>query len=464
MKTELNIKWEECVDVIKNNVTEQQYDTWFSRLIPQSFDGGKLVLGVPNKFVYEILEEHYVGLLYKVITKVFGQNVQLGYCFVSCSEDAAATEDSSDMKSHSVSMSGDACDVRDESSQAACTAFDSHLCSNYTFDNFIEGDSNRLARSVGEAIALNPAQTFNPLFIYGPSGCGKTHLVNAIGWGVKKNHPELRVLYLSAHLFTVQYQKAVCENKVNDFIGFYQTVDVLIIDDVQELSGKQGTQNTFFHIFNHLHINNKQIILTADCPPVAIKGLEDRLLTRFKWGLQAEMEAATKTLRRDILSFKADVLQVRLSEEMKEYIAENVTNSIRDLEGVLHSLMAYSGIYKCDVDMAMIDRVLPKFVDMSRTSVTMETIKKTVCAHYKVSEAELCSQTRRQPISHIRQIVTYLASRMTEDSTLQIGKQLGGRNHSTILHSIKAIETLIQSNDEARRELELLEEKISRTK
>lgn len=289
MKEALKIQWAECIDEIKNHISSQQYDTWFACIAPSEFKENRLILTVPTLFVSRYIEEKYLDLMTRVINKVFGPGVDVVYQ-VGCADAPSAEE--------SVAETG----ITDNSKAEAQTAqptvcvaeFNSQLCGQYSFDNFIEGDSNRLARSVGQAIAMNPAKTFNPFFIYGPSGCGKTHLVNAIGQYTKQLHPEMRVLYMSAHLFYVQYANATKENKLPDFINFYQTIDMLIIDDVHELSGKTATQNTFFHIFNHLHLNNKQLIFTADRPPVEITGLEERLLTRFKWGFRQKSKSLTK--------------------------------------------------------------------------------------------------------------------------------------------------------------------------
>ena len=336
--------WDECVEIIRDNISPKQFDTWFACIEPQSFDGQQLVIAVPSRFVFEHLETTYIDLIYKVITRVFGKEVQLSYTICQIAGTKAISRPSNGNNIIQQPVKGTRNDTEfDELTQLTPTNdLDSRLNANYTFANFIEGESNCLARSVGEAIAKNPAQTFNPLFLYGPSGCGKTHLINAIGWGIKQYHPQLRVLYLSAHLFEVQYITAVRQNKVNDFIAFYQTIDVLLIDDVQELSGHIKTQNTFFHIFNHLHLNHKQIILTADRPPIDIVGLEERLLTRFKWGLQAEIFKPTKALCRAILNFKVKQDALPIPANVINYIAEKVNGSVRDLEGILNSLMAHS--------------------------------------------------------------------------------------------------------------------------
>ena len=458
--------WDECVEIIRDNISPKQFDTWFACIEPQSFDGQQLVIAVPSRFVFEHLEATYLHLIYKVITRVFGKDVKLSYTIQEIAGKKVISKPSEGNEAIQQQAKGAAMSIGvNELTQTIATSdLDSRLNANYTFANFIEGDSNRLARSVGEAIAKNPAKTFNPLFIYGPSGCGKTHLVNAIGWSIKQQHPQLRVIYLSAHLFEVQYTTAVRQNKVNDFIAFYQTIDVLIIDDVQELSGHLKTQNTFFHIFNHLHLNNKQIILTADRPTIDIVGLEERLLTRFKWGLQAEIEKPTKALCRAILSYRVKKDALPIPANVINYVAEKVNGSVRDLEGIINSLMAYSVVYKCEINMKLADQVLPRYIKVDNSPLTIADIKKGVCKHYNISETELCSQSRRQPVNQIRQTAAYLASTLTELSNMQIGDNLGGRTHATILHSIKHIKGLAETNDVFRKELDDLLDEIKRNR
>lgn len=464
MTKELKEMWDECVNIIKDNISQKQYETWFECIEPVSFENGQLVVAVPSQFVCEYLEANYIDLLYKVITRVFGKGVRLCYSIKEAGSDKqnlSAQPDNAAAANGARTAQTKANEIADTIAQSnAADDLDSQLKASYTFANYIEGDSNRLARSVGMAIANNPAKTFNPLFIYGPSGCGKTHLVNAIGWGIKEQHPTLRVLYVSAHLFQVQYTNAVRQNKVNDFINFYQTIDALIIDDIQEFSGLAKTQNTFFHIFNHLHLNNKQIILTADRPPIAIQGLEDRLLTRFKWGLQAEIERPTKQLCRDILVHKVKQESLPIPTNVTNYIAEKVSGSVRDLEGIINSLMAYSVVYKCDVTLKLADMVLPRFINVDSTPLSITDIKQFVCKKYNISEAELCSQSRRQPINQLRQMTAYLASKLTDISDRQIGENLGGRTHATILHSIKHVKELLEVDEAFRKEMNGLEDEI----
>ena len=357
--------WEQCRKVIRQNVTQEQYNALFAYTEFSDFGDGKLVLSVPSQFIFDMLErDDYANLIRKTINRFFGDNVNLCYKIPVVKGKGGSVQ-----LPHQENADTQNGPANQHANQAPSSPIvptpldlDSQLHQGYLFDNYVEGESNRLARSVGEAIAKNPAKTFNPFFIYGPSGCGKTHLVNAIGWRIKELHPQLRVLYVSAHLFSVQYTDAVRQNKTNDFINFYQTIDVLIIDDIQEFGGKKKTQNTFFHIFNHLHLNNKQLILTADRPPMKIQDLEDRLLTRFKWGLQAEIEKPTQALRYEILKNHIEKDGLNVPDEVLRYIAQHVDESVRDLEGIINSLMAHSIVENCDISMPLVSRILPHFV------------------------------------------------------------------------------------------------------
>ncbi|MCM1345839.1 MAG: chromosomal replication initiator protein DnaA [Bacteroides sp.] len=456
--------WKKCLEIIQDNLTKEQYEMWFTSMDLVSYTDGNLVLSVPSHFVYEFIEAHFVDLLGKTLKHVFGGNVRLSYSILEDKKTGTTiTVDSGPEKATPNGPSRE----RANTSPTPLTApavqdLDSQLKLSYNFDNYKEGESNRLARSVGEAIAQKPACTFNPFFVFGPSGVGKTHLVNAIGLRIKELHPEMRVLYVSAHLFMVQWTDAVRHNVRNDFIAFYQTIDVLIIDDIQELSGKTDTQNTFFHIFNHLQLNGKQIILTADRPPVSIVGLEDRLLTRFKWGLQAEIEKPTTSLRYSILSDKIHKEGLSIPENIITYISEHIDESVRDLEGIVNSLMAYSVVYNCDITMKLVNKILPRFVEIDDTPLTIETIKAKVCEHFNVTEEALCSRSRKQPIVYIRQLAIFLSSKYTEKSTIQIGRCIGGRNHATVIHSINHIQNLMDVDEKTRRDINELEGKIRR--
>ena len=463
MNSDPRQKWEQCRQIIRQNISKEQYEMLFAYTEFKSYAEGTLILSIPSQFIYDMLErDEYVNLIAATLKRVFGQKINLSYSItvVKKPENNILIE-SSNLTNVVNGEPNQRANQAPDTILPKVEQLDSQLHKGYTFDTFIEGDSNKLARSIGMAIALNPAKTFNPFFVFGPSGCGKTHLVNAIGWNIKELHPKLRVLYLSAHLFTVQYGDAVRTNKINDFLNFYQTIDVLILDDVQELSGRTATQNTFFHIFNHLHMNNKQIILTADRPPVKIEALEDRLLTRFKWGLQAEIEKPSKALRKKILISKVKAEGLDIPEDVIDYIVNNIDNNIRDLEGIIRSLMAYSVVYNCEVSRKLIDKIMPNYVDAPAEKCTTEDIKRIVCGYFKINPEVLCSPSRKQEVVYVRQIAIYMANRYTDQSHVQIGKAIGGRNHSTVIHSLKQMNNLIDTEVKTRQDIEAIEKLIN---
>ena len=457
-------KWEECRAIIRQNVSQEQYELLFAFTEFKSFANDSLVLSIPSQFIFDMLEkDEYVKLIGATIKRVFRKKINLSYSITVIKKPENNIVVESEKKPNVINGTISATNKTPDIIVPTADELDSQLHPGYTFDNFIEGDSNKLARSIGMAIALNPAKTFNPFFVFGPSGCGKTHLVNAIGWNIKELHPQLRVIYLSAHLFQVQYTDSVIQNKTNDFINFYQTVDVLIIDDVQELSGRTGTQNTFFHIFNHLHMNGKQIILTADRPPVKIEGLEDRLLTRFKWGLQAEIEKPTKALRKKILLSKVKKEGLDIPDDVIDYISNNIDNNIRDLEGVIRSLMAYSVVYNCDISKQLVDKIIPNYVEKKEEEkITTDDVKQVVCKYFNINDDLLCSASRKQEIVYVRQLAIYMANKFTDDSHVQIGKSIGGRNHSTVIHSIKQVNNLIDTEPKTKVDIDAIEKMFNK--
>lgn len=453
--------WERCLQIIRNNVTEQQFKTWFTPIVCLSFAQQTVTVRVPSQFVYEYLEEHYVGLLRSVLNKVFGQGTKLLY-----------RVEADKTNNITVDLEASVRPVRLNTMRETNTAnrapnplqasmpqdLDPRLNPNYSFDNFIEGVSNKLPCSVGKSIAEHPKQsTFNPLFIYGASGVGKTHLVNAIGTRIKELYPQKRVLYVSAHLFQVQYTDSVRNNTTNDFINFYQTIDVLIIDDVQEFASLTKTQNTFFHIFNHLHQNGKQLILTSDRPPVALQGMEDRLLTRFKWGLLAELERPNAELRRDILMSKIHHDGLHFPNDVIDYISENVNDSVRDLEGIVNSLMAYSVVYNRDIDMPLAEQIVKRAVKVENKPITVDLILEKVCGYFNVKQEDIFTKSRKQNIVQVRQIAMYLAQKHTDLSSGRIGALIGKRNHATVLHSVNQVEGRIHVDKSFRSQVEEIE-------
>ena len=462
VETEQNPKhlWGKCLDIIRDNISPEQYAASFAFVKLHSFEEGKLVLDVPSEFVKKVLEENFLPLMASIFKRVFNGRVKALYYNVAVVKNKRGgdviekTEIAPKVKNGT--PRDDARKTPDDVTAPQVQDLDSQLLPHYNFDNYLEGESNRLARSVGESIANNPAKTFNPFFVYGPSGCGKTHLINAIGLRIKELHPHMRVLYLSAHLFTVQYTDAVRQNKVNDFIRFYQTIDTLILDDVQELSGKAQTQNTFFYIFNHLHLNGKQIILSADRPPIAIQGLEDRLLTRFKWGMQAEIEKPTQNLRYGILSAKVEKEGLKIPSNVLKFISENVEDSVRDLEGIINSLMAYSVVYNCDINMGLVKKIMPRFVEKTEHKITIDDVKECVCNYFNLKVGQLDSRIRTQQIAFARQMAMYLSNQLTDKSHVQIGVCIGNRNHATVIHAIKQIKDMMEVDEKTHHDVEEL--------
>ena len=445
MKVSLNARWDRALALIKGNVSEQQYNTWFKPIIFESFDEATktLLVQVPSPFVYEYLEENYVDLLSKVLRHVFCDGIRLTYRVVTDKEhkltqdiQAEPVEKGEFMQpTTSANQSPTVLDA------AVPQAIDSQLNPHQTFGNFIEGASNKLPRAVGLSIAEHPnTSQFNPMFIYGPSGCGKTHLINAIGMQIKKIYPAKRVLYVSARLFQVQYTDSVRQNTVNDFINFYQTIDLLIVDDIQEWIGADRTQQTFFHIFDHLFRNGKRIILASDRPPVDLKGMPERLLTRFACGLIAELEKPDVQLCMAILNNKIKRDGLQIPEEVVQFIAETANGSVRDLEGVINSLLAYSVVYNSRIDMRLAERVVKRAVNIDDKPLTIDDILEKVCNHFNVSVSGVNGKSRKRELVIARQVSMYLAQKYTKMPASRIGKLVGGRDHSTVIHSCSQIE------------------------
>ncbi len=445
-ETQLTELWGKCLGIIRDNVPGTAFNTWFSNTKPASYKAGVLTIFVPSQFVYEYIEAHYVDLLGAAIYRTFGEGTQLNYRVLTDRQNQLTVDQESEKqpakpvveqkKGDNAAPGAIAVPVQD---------LDPMLRSNYSFDNFIEGLSNKLPRAAAESIALKPGKTvFNPLFLYGASGVGKTHLANAIGLKVKELYPELRVLYVSAHLFKVQYTDSVRKNTLNDFINFYQSIDVLIIDDIQEFVGVEKTQNTFFHIFNHLHQNGKQLIMTCDRPPVMLQGIEDRLITRFKWGLTAEIERPNLELRRSILADKMRREGIVMSPSVLEYVAENVTDSVRELEGILISLHAHSALYGREIDLALAERVISKAVRVVEKELTVEDIVRTTCEYYHVKDESIYTSSRKRDIVLARQVAMFLTHKHLPNLSLaRIGQCIGSKDHSTVLHACRTIEEQI---------------------
>ena len=444
MVNDPKVLWDNCLHLIKENVTEQQYKTWFESIVFERFDAENrtILVKVPSMYVYEYLEQYYVGLLSMVLKRCFGQQVQLTYRVITDRKHNIGQKIEGEapvgIDSKPVTDRGNKTPtVLDSARQDLNPQLDAHK----TFLNFIEGDSNKLPRTVGLSIAEHPGKsTFNPFFVYGPSGCGKTHLINAIGVKCKEMYPTKRVLYVSARLFQVQFTDAVRQNTVNDFIQFYQSIDVLIVDDIQEWATAKATLDTFFHIFDHLFRLGKQIILASDRPPVDLQGVKDRLLTRFSCGLIAELEQPNVELCKDILTAKCRRDGLKIPEDVIQYIAETANGSVRDLEGVINSLLAYSVVYNTNIDMRLAERVIKRAVKIDNKPLTIDDILEKVCTHYNVNQQQVVSRSRKRDYVLVRQVSMYLAQKYTKMPAGRIGQLIGGRDHSTVIHSCSTIE------------------------
>lgn len=457
------VLWSRCLKMIHDNVPDTTFKTWFEPIVPLKYEDSAMTIGVPSPFFYEFLEEKFADLLRATLNKEIGEGTQLMYSVLTdktnhISVNLEGTKRSPAIPAQSVIREGNK--APDPMQAPAPQDLDPHLNPNYNFENFIKGSSNEFSRTVGETVAKNPARTFNPLFLYGPSGVGKTHLTNAIGTRIKELYPEKRVLYVSAHLFQVQYTDSVRTNHFNDFISFYQTIDVLIIDDIQEFSGLTKTQNTFFHIFNHLHQNGKQLILTSDRAPIMLQGMEERLLTRFKWGLVAELEKPDTELRKNILRNKIHRDGLDIPEDVINYIAENVSDSIRELEGIVNSLLAQSILFKREIDMDLAQRIVRKAIRYENKPITIDSIISKVCAHYNLDESAIHTKTRKREIVQVRQIAMYLAKKHTDHSSSKIGQLIGNRDHATVLHACKMVKDLIDVDKVFKAEMDEIETMI----
>ncbi len=466
--------WENCLSFIEDNIQLQAYKTWFEPIVAVKLSESALSIQVPSKFFYEWLEEHYVKLLKVALRRELGEKARLVYIIKmenTYGNNQPFTEkipssDRGRMSSQEVDVP-----IRNKDPELRNpfiipgirnVKIESQLNPNYNFENFLEGDSNRLARSAGMAVANRPGGTsFNPLLIFGGVGLGKTHLAHAIGVEVKEKYPERTVLYISAEKFTQQFIDSVKKNTRNDFIHFYQLIDILIIDDVQFFSGKTGTQDVFFHIFNHLHQNGKQVILTSDKAPVDMQDIEQRLLSRFKWGLSAELQSPDFDTRVSILQNKLYRDGVEMPGDIVEYVARSIKTNVRELEGAIISLIAQSSFNKREVTLDLAKQVVEKFVKNTKREVSIDYIQKVVSDYFQMDVSTLQSKTRKRHIVQARQLAMFFAKKFTKASLASIGSQIGKRDHATVLHACKTVDNLSSTDKQFRKYVEDLTKKLS---
>ena len=466
--------WESCLKLIKDNISLQAFKTWFEPIVPIKLENNILTIQVPSHFFYEWLEEHYIQLLRKVVKKEIGNDGSLEYSIIMENNSNSSspytvkipTNNTSSLKNAPINMpiNTNEKQIRNPFIIPGLKKvnIESNLIASHTFDNFVEGECNRLARASGYAVANKPGGTaFNPLLIYGGVGLGKTHLAHSIGIEIKDNFPNKTVLYVQSEKFAHQFIDAIKNNTTNDFVHFYQMVDVLIIDDVQFFTGKEKTQDVFFSIFNHLHQNGKQIVLTSDKAPVEMQGMEQRLLSRFKWGLSADLGTPDLETRIAILEKKMYGSGIELPNEVVEYLAYSINTNIREIEGALNTLLAQASLNKKAITLELAKQMVDKFVRSTAREVSIEYIQKVVCDYFDLPIEMLKSKTRKREVVQARQISMYFSKKMTKSSLANIGAHCGGKDHATVLHACRTVVNLSETDKQFRNYLEELEKKLT---
>ena len=466
MPKDHQVVWDKCLQFIQAQVSERSYKTWFEPIKPQSLSEDTLTIQVPSQFFYEWLEEHYVSILRQAIHQQLGPQGKLKYSIIVDKGKARQKPMTIQLPGHQHAATRSKPEEQPLQNPFALKSVQNihaitALNPNYTFDNFVEGDYNRLAKSAAQAIAKKPGATsFNPLMIYGGIGLGKTHVTQALGNELKHNFPDKFVIYVTSEQFTAQFIEALRNNRIQDFSHFYLQADMLIIDDVQFLAGKEKTQEIFFHIFNHLHQAGKQIVMTSDCPPRELKGLQERLLSRFKWGLTADLQQPDLETRMAIIQSKMTADGLHLTDELTQYIAYSVDTNIRELEGVLISLIAHASLNKQEVDLDLAQQVLKNIVQDIHTEVNIDYLQKVVATHYQVSLEQLKSKTRKREVVTARQVAMYLAKKYTNHSLKSIGQYFGGRDHSTVIYALQTVNDLLDIDQPFRISFDDLQQKI----
>jgi chromosomal replication initiator protein len=465
--------WNSILKLIQDNVPAQSFKTWFEPIRPIKLDNKVLTIQVPSQFFYEWLEEHYVSLLKKTLKQELGVGARLEYNIIV--ENGTSTSNP-----YIVNIPGST-SSRSELQQTATHGInlnpsirnpfiipgikkvniDSNLNPNCTFENFIEGDCNRLARSAGLAVANKPGGTsFNPLMIFSETGLGKTHLVHAIGNMIKQSSKNKVVLYVPVEKFINQFVDAIRNNSNQDFINYYQQIDVLIVDDVQFLENKQKTQEIFFTIFNHLHQLGKQIILTSDRAPKDLKGMDERLLSRFKWGLSADLQTPDFETRMAILEHMMYNDGITLNKEVVEYVSHNINSNVRELQGALVSLLAQASLNRKEVNLELAKQILKNFVKNNTREISIEYIQKLVCDYFTIPVEQVKSKTRKREIVQARQISMYYAKDLTKSSLKTIGMHFGGRDHSTVIHACQTVNDLMETDKKFKADIDEIAKRI----
>lgn len=451
-----NATWQRCLSLIKNQTSDDEFVRWFKPMVPLSYDGENLRVRVPNQGHIQHIEQNYITMLRPIIRDEFGVKTRLHYAIPTSTATARPT-------SQGGYTQGEAPTIKNPFIIPGIKrmSFDSQLNPELSFANHIEGECNRLARSAGLSISVAPGKTsFNPLFIYGNSGLGKTHIAQAIGVAIKERDPECKVLYVSSNRFQNQFQTAAWRGELNDFIQFYQMIDVLIIDDIQELSGKPGTQNIFFNIFSHLRMLGKQLILTSDRPPVELTDIEERLITRFKWGLSAQLTPPDLQTKVEILRHKCRKMGLEVEDSVIQFLAQNIRSNVREIEGALTSLEAHSRLLGKRITMDLTRSVMRDIVRIDTREITIDYIIELTCEALKVEKPILLSSKRTREVAQARQVAMYLCKHHTKAPLAAIGAALGGKNHATVLHACKTIPNLMETDKVIRTQVLEIEKKL----
>jgi chromosomal replication initiator protein len=456
--------WNDCLEIVKESVGEENFNTWFKPIVPLRVEGDVLTIQVPSQFFYEWLEDNYVTVLKKAVHKAIGPDGRLEYSVIV---DSGNTQNPPVTVNYPNGMNG----KRANGTDADYSPFtfralnpqtvNSRLNPSYSFDNFVEGDCNRLARSAGVAVAKKPGVTsFNPLMLYGGVGVGKTHLVQAIGNEIKNNMPDKIVLYVDQNDFTTQFLNALQNHKLQEFQNFYLQVDLLILDDVQFLAGREKTQEMFFHIFNQLHQSGKQVIMTSDCPPRDMKGFQERLLSRFKWGLTADLQEPDFETKLAIIHRKMQADGIDIPTEVAEYLAYSVDTNLRDMEGVLNSLIFHATLLKKEIDLDLAKEVLKNIIREIQSDVSVDFIQKTVSEYFKVDLDAMKGKVKKREIVIPRQVAMYFCKRYTQLTLALIGENFGGRDHSTVIHALESVEDMMKTDSNFKASVEELGKKL----
>ncbi|MFQ5863738.1 MAG: chromosomal replication initiator protein DnaA [bacterium] len=436
--------WTDCLSIIKDSINPQSFTTWFKPIRAVKLEEQNLTVEVPSQFFYEWLEGHYSGLINQALLQVLGDNSRLTYSVV--------------VNGNSKSMHIPSINQKQPLKKPDKR---SNLNERYQFENFVEGANNQFARAASLAVAEAPGKTtFNPLVVYGGVGLGKTHLIQAIGNFSLLESTARHVLYVDSERFTIDFINSIQNNKTTEFSSIYRNVDLLLVDDIQFFINKERTQEEFFHTFNALHNSGKQIVLSSDRPPKELDGMEERLISRFQWGLVADIQPPDLETRIAILQQKADENGIDMPGEIIEFIAINVTSNIRELEGALIRLLAFSSLKVKDMSLPLAKDVLKDLRLGKKKNILIEEIQRTISQHFDIPDDMLRAKTRKKEIAYVRQLAMYLTKELTKYSLKTIGLHFGGRDHSTVIHAIQCIENQIREDKRVWDDVQTLKSKI----